>query len=216
MKRKNEKQSDDNEAVNMASKKKQKEEEEEEEGGDNDTEHIICLDDKNDEEAMKLIIGSKAQTRTKDNNENEKPRTLEELANSTRDFTEEDYETLLKLDEDKQAASLTAAELDALPRKYLNKCDILGVNKSGVNSTCCICCNKFVNGDYVRILPGCGHFFHTFCIDPWLSTSIYCPVDRMDIREELKKPSKKNNNNNNNNEKSTHKKNETIEIIEID
>ena len=169
---------------------------------DNKGEHVICLDDKDDEEAVRLVIESKAQASAG----GEKPRTLEELANSTRDFTEEDYETLLKLDEDKKAPSLTADEIAALPHKYLNKCDILAMNKKGANNTCCICCSAFVNGDYVRILPGCGHVFHAFCIEPWLSKSVFCPVDRMDVHEELNKPAKKE-------EKTEEKK---IEVIEID
>lgn len=178
---------------------------------------VICLDDKDDEETVKLIIESKTQKRPG----NEKSRTLEDLANTTRDFTEEDYETLLKLDEDNKVPSLSADEINAIPYKYLNKCDILSVNRSGVNNTCCICCNKFVNGDYVRVLPGCGHFFHTFCIDPWLSTSVFCPVDRMNIQEELnkrneeKENSKKNEDTKEEDEKSNDK-DKKIEIIEID
>lgn len=171
---------------------------------DNKGEHVICLDDKDDEEAVKLVVESKAQAST-----DEKPRTLEELANSTRDFTEEDYETLLKLDEDKKAPSLTADEISALPHKYLNKCDILGMNRRGTNNTCCICCNAFVNGDYVRILPGCGHVFHAFCIEPWLLKSVFCPVDRLNIQEELNKPAKEK-------EEEVEKPEKKIEVIEID
>lgn len=142
----------------------------------------IDLDDMNDEASVRLVISSKELTQTKD-----KPRTIEELANSNRDFTEEDYEALLKLDESNKPKSfLTAKELEAIPRKYLNRCDILGIKRRKTNETCCICCNRFVNGDYVRVLPGCGHIFHTFCIDPWLSTSTLCPVDRKDLREEIK------------------------------
>jgi len=55
--------------------------------------------------------------------------------------------------------------------------------KSEKDSTCTICLCDFQVGTRIRMLP-CGHRFHIFCIDGWLSQSGTCPVCKHEIRDE--------------------------------
>ena len=38
------------------------------------------------------------------------------------------------------------------------------------SDSCCICMDKFIAGDQIRVLPGCSHEFHNTCIDEWART----------------------------------------------
>lgn len=53
----------------------------------------------------------------------------------------------------------------------------VGFGESG----CQICCDEFVHGEGVRVLPACSHIFHNDCITKWLtSSSTECPICRHD------------------------------------
>ncbi|OEU06803.1 ring finger protein 13, partial [Fragilariopsis cylindrus CCMP1102] len=41
-------------------------------------------------------------------------------------------------------------------------------------TTCSICIDEFEEGEKVRLLPLCGHGFHTDCILPWLKDRQGC------------------------------------------
>ena len=43
-------------------------------------------------------------------------------------------------------------------------------------TTCSICIEEFENGEKNRLLPLCGHSFHTDCILPWLERQGCCPL----------------------------------------
>ncbi|XP_050210986.1 RING-H2 finger protein ATL66 [Mercurialis annua] len=45
-------------------------------------------------------------------------------------------------------------------------------------SECCICLGVFEEGDKVKVLPECNHFFHCECVDKWLVTHSSCPLCR--------------------------------------
>ena len=47
---------------------------------------------------------------------------------------------------------------------------------------CAVCLGNFAEGEPIKFLPGCGHFFHSECIDKWLRASATCPLCRMDLR----------------------------------
>ncbi|CAN0355321.1 unnamed protein product [Ascophyllum nodosum] len=84
-----------------------------------------------------------------------------------RDFTGEDYQALLDLDENNQVPSTAGAserEIRRNPSFLLKEAptDSLGKNKS-----CTICLYPLKPAERVRIIP-CLHQFHTECIDPWL------------------------------------------------
>ncbi|XP_066379135.1 RING-H2 finger protein ATL40-like [Miscanthus floridulus] len=43
---------------------------------------------------------------------------------------------------------------------------------------CVVCLQEMEDGDVVRVLPACRHFFHGGCIDAWLRAHSSCPVCR--------------------------------------
>ncbi|KAF7852122.1 hypothetical protein BT93_L0518 [Corymbia citriodora subsp. variegata] len=44
------------------------------------------------------------------------------------------------------------------------------------SSICCsICLSEYRETDVLRLLPGCGHYFHSKCVDPWLRMNPSCP-----------------------------------------
>lgn len=101
------------------------------------------------------------------------PTLAAELEN--RDITENDYETLLALDEGQAntAPGLSTKELDNL------KCIMLTKNSSLLKQRdlhCHICLAGFTISQHVVELP-CSHKFHKVCADNWLShTHDYCPT----------------------------------------
>ncbi|KAF3453467.1 hypothetical protein FNV43_RR03907 [Rhamnella rubrinervis] len=44
---------------------------------------------------------------------------------------------------------------------------------------CSVCLQEWKEGESVRRLPECGHFFHMECIDKWLMRQISCPICRI-------------------------------------
>lgn len=58
---------------------------------------------------------------------------------------------------------------------------------SGQRSTqdkedCAICLSDFKKGESTRSLLGCGHTFHTACVDLWLLRRADCPLCKRDVR----------------------------------
>lgn len=56
----------------------------------------------------------------------------------------------------------------------INKDDNILIN----NDICSICCDKYKEGNYKRILPNCGHIYHKKCIDKWfkITDNKFCPL----------------------------------------
>ncbi|GFQ04846.1 RING-H2 finger protein atl66 [Phtheirospermum japonicum] len=70
---------------------------------------------------------------------------------------------------------LDAATISNLPI-VLHKSSVSG------ESECCICLGIFGDGDKVKVLPQCHHFFHSECVDKWLTTQSSCPLCRASLR----------------------------------
>ncbi|CAO1630727.1 unnamed protein product [Sympodiomycopsis kandeliae] len=52
----------------------------------------------------------------------------------------------------------------------------------GLQITCPICTDDFVDGDEVRVLPCSGrHHYHSACIDEWMAGHSVCPLCRFDF-----------------------------------
>ncbi|KAL5984748.1 hypothetical protein ACLOJK_041370 [Asimina triloba] len=49
---------------------------------------------------------------------------------------------------------------------------------SSADSLCSICLCDYRDGEMLRMLPDCRHFFHLFCVDAWLRLNASCPVCR--------------------------------------
>ncbi len=55
-----------------------------------------------------------------------------------------------------------------------------------MSTSCSICIDDFEQGETIRLLPRCGHAFHTDCILPWLTERQgCCPCCKEDVIERL-------------------------------
>ncbi|RDY02708.1 E3 ubiquitin-protein ligase ATL31, partial [Mucuna pruriens] len=50
---------------------------------------------------------------------------------------------------------------------------------------CAVCLAEFGDADALRLLPKCGHAFHSACIDAWLASHVTCPVCRGEVSVEI-------------------------------
>ena len=112
------------------------------------------------------------------------------------DFTADDYELLLRLDDEVTKPACDAADklIASLPTCTYGKAASAaeddpcvdcaqGVAEAGTSAStkrsscecCAICLFDFENGDGVATLP-CSHLFHTDCISSWLRQKPRCPV----------------------------------------
>ncbi|XP_078173708.1 RING-H2 finger protein ATL57-like [Carex rostrata] len=46
---------------------------------------------------------------------------------------------------------------------------------------CTICLGEYEERDILRIMPTCGHNFHSGCIDVWLESHSTCPICRVSL-----------------------------------
>jgi len=51
--------------------------------------------------------------------------------------------------------------------------------------TCIICQETYASNDRVVRLRNCNHTFHRLCATAWYNRSVYCPICRNDIRNDL-------------------------------
>jgi len=91
-----------------------------------------------------------------------------------RDFNENDYETLLQLDNNTpQLRGLPQGQIDLLPQHIVA---VENPNDGNVTKqTCAICLENLKVGEAARALP-CCHQFHIQCVDKWLRMEGNCPV----------------------------------------
>lgn len=82
---------------------------------------------------------------------------------------------------------------------------------------CLICRAPFEEGDVLRRLNNCPHYFHCNCIDSWFELRNTCPVCRHIVTENTDNSSLIENNSNNSNNSNTSNTNNTDEfLINID
>jgi len=91
-----------------------------------------------------------------------------------RDITPEDYELLLRLDEDVAPKTVSKDILDGLETTTSESLGLTG-------EICSICMEEFKAEEVLKKLL-CGHSFHSPCVDRWLTfSSCACPLDGLPI-----------------------------------
>ena len=55
-------------------------------------------------------------------------------------------------------------------------------SSSSRSSACAICLAEFADGEKIRVLPKCNHWFHVSCIDKWLLSHPSCPTCRNQLK----------------------------------
>lgn len=90
-----------------------------------------------------------------------------------RELTPEDYDLLLQLDELVQKKTMSKAAL--------NSFTVFTAGEGLACEQCAVCLEQYSMGQELKQLP-CSHFFHTDCIEQWLSTvSMNCPLDGLPV-----------------------------------
>lgn len=101
-----------------------------------------------------------------------------------RDITGNDYEALLRMEEEAgpamhallQSMGATLEEINRCPvRTLAEHDDLLQHSPEKEPPHCAVCLETYELGNQVRTIP-CFHTFHTDCIDPWLTQKAVCPV----------------------------------------
>ena len=90
-----------------------------------------------------------------------------------RELTPEDYDLLLQLDELVEKKTVSKAALDSFT--------VFTAGEGLACEQCAVCLEQYRTGQELKQLP-CSHFFHTDCIEQWLSTvSMTCPLDGLPV-----------------------------------
>ena len=90
-----------------------------------------------------------------------------------RELTPEDYELLLQLDELVKKKTVSKAAFDSFA--------VFTAEEGLTCEQCAVCLEQYCTGQELKQLP-CSHFFHTGCIEQWLSTvSMNCPLDGLPV-----------------------------------
>ncbi|XP_057496100.1 RING-H2 finger protein ATL67-like [Actinidia eriantha] len=68
--------------------------------------------------------------------------------------------------------------INSYPKFPFSKDRDNGGGGGGGVSDCSICLCEYRDGEMLRMLPDCRHFFHLTCVDAWLKLNASCPVCR--------------------------------------
>ncbi|KAJ7562061.1 hypothetical protein O6H91_03G053600 [Diphasiastrum complanatum] len=80
-----------------------------------------------------------------------------------------------------------ALHTDGLDKSILDSLPIFVYSKENENGKaameCSVCLSEFQENETGRLLPKCGHSFHTACIDMWFGSHSSCPLCRTSVGE---------------------------------
>jgi len=65
----------------------------------------------------------------------------------------------------------------------INRATIVSTVSTTQDDICTICQETVEEGQQMRKINHCHHYFHQDCIDTWFQTNVHCPTCRHDIRE---------------------------------
>ncbi|XP_021805625.1 RING-H2 finger protein ATL66 [Prunus avium] len=81
-----------------------------------------------------------------------------------------------------QPKGLDPAVIRALPIVLYQQSDRDLEAGGGGGGECCICLGVFGDGEKVKVLPSCSHWYHSECVDAWLATRSSCPLCRAQLQ----------------------------------
>mmetsp|Transcript_49940 Transcript_49940/g.99121 ORF Transcript_49940/g.99121 Transcript_49940/m.99121 type:complete len:391 (-) Transcript_49940:16-1188(-) len=89
---------------------------------------------------------------------------------------------------DARSEVMARRNLDPAPQEVVEAIEVINLDSSslkGMRQTaqCVICCADFEIGEQLSLLPGCGHLFHSACVQQWLERASNCPICRQDLVE---------------------------------
>ncbi|XP_057969180.1 putative RING-H2 finger protein ATL21B [Malania oleifera] len=76
------------------------------------------------------------------------------------------------------ARGLDRSTIESFPKTLLGQSRRL---PNPNDSTCTICLSEYRPREIVRSIPECNHYFHSNCIEEWLSKNATCPLCRISI-----------------------------------
>ncbi|XP_062174641.1 RING-H2 finger protein ATL70-like [Alnus glutinosa] len=71
---------------------------------------------------------------------------------------------------------LEEATLHSFPKLLYYQFNLKKSSSDSIASCCSICLVDYKEIDVLQLLPGCGHFFHLKCVNPWLRLCPSCPL----------------------------------------
>ncbi|KAK1274509.1 E3 ubiquitin-protein ligase ATL4 [Acorus gramineus] len=83
-----------------------------------------------------------------------------------------------------RGAAAAASLIESLPVISLSA----AAAAASASFDCAVCLSTFEADDRLRLLPSCGHAFHSQCIDAWLRSASTCPLCRSQIESPLPLP----------------------------
>ena len=73
---------------------------------------------------------------------------------------------------------LDRAVINSYPKFQFHKNNLEHSSEDANNSMCSICLCDYKEGEMLRMMPDCKHYFHLCCLDAWLKLNGSCPVCR--------------------------------------
>lgn len=82
---------------------------------------------------------------------------------------------------------LSDSEFDRINERSLNSGDFRLDNEDSIYIHCTICFLQYEKKEHVKVMPSCGHSFHSDCIREWLKRSTKCPNCNRDLQHEVRR-----------------------------
>lgn len=85
-------------------------------------------------------------------------------------------------EQENQVERLEDSEIDKISVILFDASELVGKEEEGTE--CVVCLSTYQQGEELRLLP-CGHKFHKECVDEWFHCSVYCPLCKRNMKDEL-------------------------------
>lgn len=85
-------------------------------------------------------------------------------------------------EQENQVERLEDSEIDEISVILFDASELVGKEEEGTE--CVVCLSTYQQGEELRLLP-CGHKFHKECVDEWFHCSVYCPLCKRNMKDEL-------------------------------